>query len=294
MRPPHIPLEVFIVLLFSRPSRRSAFTLVELLVVIGIIALLIGILLPALNKAREASRMAACLSNLRQFGIVHANYVAENKGYVLFCDYRANTTGPGGYDTLESWATILVTAKYLQYPPSNKNGPPAQTTVFRCPSAQPEFIFSTNTVNDLPASRVDAQGSMEIAYESKVLDPGRVVYSSYGINGTSGDTIAIPCRRYPSDSGKINVHKMSSIKKSSEVVFLFDGVGMNLQTTNANRLNARHNKQTITNILFFDGHAESHPTKGLPGGDGVATTADFSLANLRLPQYNQIKWRLDQ
>src|SRR5262245_4593835 len=60
--------------------RHKAFTLVELLVVIGIIALLISILLPTLSRAREAANTVKCAANLRSLGQGIADYVANNKG----------------------------------------------------------------------------------------------------------------------------------------------------------------------------------------------------------------------
>ena len=59
---------------------RRAFTLVELLVVIGIIAVLIGILLPTLNRVREQARNVQCLSNLRSCGQALYLYAHQNKG----------------------------------------------------------------------------------------------------------------------------------------------------------------------------------------------------------------------
>jgi len=73
---------------------RQAFTLVELLVVIGIIALLISILLPALGKARQSAQTVACLSQLRQFGQVSFMYSNDNKNY-LFPSYWYGSSANG-------------------------------------------------------------------------------------------------------------------------------------------------------------------------------------------------------
>jgi len=64
--------------------RRRAFTLVELLVVIGIIALLIAILMPALSRAREQTQRVSCMSNMRQLGLAMMMYVGDNKGTFPF------------------------------------------------------------------------------------------------------------------------------------------------------------------------------------------------------------------
>jgi prepilin-type N-terminal cleavage/methylation domain-containing protein len=61
-------------------GRRVGFTLVELLIVIGIIALLVSILLPAANRAREMSRRTVCLSNIRQLTAAWLMYAGEHQG----------------------------------------------------------------------------------------------------------------------------------------------------------------------------------------------------------------------
>src|SRR3954467_4457171 len=82
----------------SLQRRVRAFTLVELLVVIGIIALLIAILLPALQKAKTQARAIMCLSNMRQMSMAFSMYQQESKGKSFY--YRAD------YPTF--WMSVLL------------------------------------------------------------------------------------------------------------------------------------------------------------------------------------------
>lgn len=73
--------------------RRSAFTLIELLLVVSIIALLIAILLPALGGARKAARTAACMSNMRQLAVADGSYAADARGYITTFGAREGKWG---------------------------------------------------------------------------------------------------------------------------------------------------------------------------------------------------------
>jgi prepilin-type N-terminal cleavage/methylation domain-containing protein/prepilin-type processing-associated H-X9-DG protein len=130
----------------TRRTRRSAFTLVELLVVIGIIAVLMSILLPAVSRAREQARRTACLSNLRQVHVALLDYAQANHDQVVIGWRRV--PGMGAFKQFNSMvysaSSSMGRPEYVLFGRLYVAGLMKGPEAFYCPSENdPKFQLNT-------------------------------------------------------------------------------------------------------------------------------------------------------
>ena len=150
-----------------RPA--TAFTLVELLVVIGIIALLIGILLPSLQKARAKAQEVACGSNLHQQGIALLMYINDWKYYPSDLGFSSSA----GYQ-VSCWQPRL--RKYM--------GGYTSTGAFYCPARDENCKWVFATTNSSGAGPTDGGYGYANAYGGNALKNEVLLFNQGGLSGT--------------------------------------------------------------------------------------------------------------
>ena len=243
---------------------RRAFTLIELLVVISIVAMLVAILLPALQKARKAVMTTQCLSNQRQHFLPLSQYIDDHRGYIP--PTTSNWAGNPSSDPVNNpagvsvgWAFRLTNLGYLPRISQDTTLRADGVRHFRlCPEAQ---AFDSGPVDALGKSHyvmlMEVTGSSNTQGASWVLTPPRKLPSILQ------PSITMALSEVQFSTSALGVRSFYSVGTSMDVTDVYRWrLGHNGLTpvatvyTKAPEDSHRHNRDSV-NFTFFDGHAET-------------------------------------